>query len=497
MPVMFRKLAFLVVAIGLSAGTADADLLANGDFESGTVKGAFSNGYPDGWEHGWGTNGWHHADSGYKYDNYGIAIWANDTGLLQHIPAGESDSFTVSSDMIHPSAEPLTNRNAVTKIEFWNGALPTDTKLAETQIGLLTDANATDTWFHCSGTVTAPAETADARIVLLVENTPGSFSGKAYFDNITVTQINPPATGPDFNYDSRTNFSDYSKLAGHWMQTQSVYDLDGDEDVDINDLKLFTENWLTPIPNYPGYELLFSDEFYGSRINYQNWAHQLGDGTAYGLPAGWGNSELEYYTARPENSYVSNGNLVIVARQESYQGRNYTSARLRTFAKLDLLYGKIEARIKLPSTKGIWFAFWMLPTDWEYGGWAASGEIDIIESINIADTIYGTIHYGGQWPSHDSSGGSYSDGTDFSDDFHTYAIEWEPTRIRWYIDEQLYNTETSWWSSGGSYPAPFDKPFHILLNVAVGGNWPDNPDGSSTFPQQMLIDYVRVYQKTP
>ncbi|UCF43475.1 MAG: glycoside hydrolase family 16 protein, partial [Planctomycetota bacterium] len=293
------------------------------------------------------------------------------------------------------------------------------------------------------------------------------------------------------------NFADYSKLAGDWQQTQSLYDLDGDEDIDFNDLRVFAENWLAPPPSYPGYELVWSDEFYGSRINYENWSHQLGDGTAYGLPAGWGNNEREYYTPRPENSYVSNGNLVIVARQESYQGASYTSARLRSFAKQDFLYGKIEARIKLPGTQGIWPAFWMLPTDWEYGGWAASGEIDIVESTNIADTIHGTIHYGGQWPSNTSSGGSYSDGNDFSDDFHTYAIEWEPTRIRWYIDEQLYHTETSWWSSGGSYPAPFNKPFHILLNVAVGGNWPGDPNESSTFPQQMLIDYVRLYEKIP
>jgi hypothetical protein len=494
---MLRKPVFWVVALFLTAGTADANLLANGDFENGTVKAAFSNGYPDGWEHSWGTNGWHHADPGYKYDNYGIAIWANDTGLLQHVPAKEGDSFTVSSDMIHPSAEPLTSRNAVTKIEFWNGALPTDTKLAETQIGLLTDANSTNTWYHFSATATAPAATADARIVLLVENTLGSSSGKAYFDNITAIQINPPATSPDFNNDDQTNFADYAKLAGHWQKTLSVYDLDGDEDVDINDLRLFAESWLAPVPNYPGYQLIFSDEFYGSRINYQNWAHQLSDGTAYGLPAGWGNNELQYYTARPENSYLSNGNLVIVARDESYQGYYYTSARLRSFAKQEFLYGKIEARIRLPATQGIWNAFWMLPTDSEYGGWAASGEIDIVESVNIADTIHGAIHYGGQWPANTSSGGSYSDGTDFSDDFHTYAIEWEPTRIRWYMDEQLYHTETSWWSSGGSYPAPFNKPFHILLNVAVGGNWPGDPNESSTFPQKMLIDYVRVYQKIP
>lgn len=494
---MMTKLASLLVVVCLTAGVAGANLLANGDFENGTVKAQFSNGYPDGWEHSWGANGSHHADSGYKYDNYGIVIWKNDTGLLQHIPAKEADSFIVSADMIHPPAEPLTNRNAIVKIEFWNGFLPTDAKLSETQIAVLTDANTTDTWYHFAGTATAPPATADARIILFIEDTIGASSGRTYFDNITAAQINPPATSPDFNDDGQINFADYSKLAGEWQQTQSVYDLDGDEDVDINDLRLFAESWLTPIPSYPGYELVFSDEFYGSRINYENWSHQLGDGTAYGLPAGWGNNELQYYTPRPENSYVSNGNLVIVARHEPYQGRNYTSARLRSFAKQDFLYGRIEARIKLPSTQGIWPAFWMLPTDWEYGGWAASGEIDIVESTNVADTIYGAIHYGGQWPANTSSGGSYSDGNDFSDDFHTYAIDWEPTRIRWYVDGILYNAENSWWSSGGSYPAPFDKPFHLLLNVAVGGNWPGDPNESSTFPQEMLIDYVRVYQKTP
>ena len=123
------------------------------------------------------------------------------------------------------------------------------------------------------------------------------------------------------------------------------------------------------------------------------------------------------------------------------------------------------------------------------------GEIDIVESVNIADTVYGTIHYGGEWPDNTHSGGSYADGTDFSEDFHTYAIEWEPAEIRWYVDGILYNTETSWWSSGDDFPAPFDQRFHFLLNTAVGGNWPGSPDGSTVLPQQMVVDYVRVYQK--
>jgi beta-glucanase (GH16 family) len=185
--------------------------------------------------------------------------------------------------------------------------------------------------------------------------------------------------------------------------------------------------------------------------------------------------------------------------QESYEGFDYTSARLRSFAKQDFLYGRIEARIKVPDTNGIWPAFWMLPSDWEYGGWPASGEIDVMESVNTATTIYGTLHFGAEG-GHDSSGDTYSSGgTNFSNAFHIYRVDWEPTVMRWYVDGNLYHTVTSssWWSGGGGGLAPFNKRFHILLNVAVGGDWPGNPDGSSVFPQQMVVDWVRVYRKLP
>jgi len=248
--------------------------------------------------------------------------------------------------------------------------------------------------------------------------------------------------------------------------------------------------------------LVWSDEFNGATIDSANWEHMIGDGTIYGVPAGWGNNELQYYTDRAVNSFVSNGSLHIVARQESFAGYGYTSARLRSKNKQDFLYGRMEGRIQLPSTAGIWPAFWMLPTNNVYGGWAASGEIDIMESVNVADTIFGTIHHGGPWPQNTSLGGTLSNGTDFSQGFHVYAIEWEPDVIRWYVDGVLYSVQTSggWFSTNappGNTRAPFDQLFHFLLNVAVGGNFPGAPNGTSQFPQEMMIDYVRVYDLTP
>ncbi len=241
--------------------------------------------------------------------------------------------------------------------------------------------------------------------------------------------------------------------------------------------------------------LIWSDEFDGTSLNLGNWEYMIGNGDAYGVP-GWGNNEWEYYTSRPENIFVDNGVLNIVAREESYAGYDYTSARIRSMNKADFLYGRLEASIKLPFGQGIWPAFWMLPTDSPYGGWAAGGEIDIVETVNMPWDAHGTIHYGGGWPNNVHSGGSTSIGQLLSDAFHTYAIEWETDTIRWYLDGNLYHTETSstWYSTGASHQeAPFDVPFHFLLNVAVGGNWPGYPDHTTQFPQTMQVDWVRVY----
>ncbi len=190
---------------------------------------------------------------------------------------------------------------------------------------------------------------------------------------------------------------------------------------------------------------------------------------------------------------------MIEARKESYGGKQYTSARLRTLNKGDWLYGRFESRIKLPRGQGIWPAFWMLPTDNKYGSWAASGEIDILEAINTnaadGNTIYGSIHFGNTWPNNQHTTVAYNPSTNIADNYHTYAVEWEPRQIRWYVDNVLYSTQTQWSSGGGAYPAPFDQRFHALLNLAVGGNWPGSPNSATAFPQQMLVDYVRVYQK--
>ena len=251
------------------------------------------------------------------------------------------------------------------------------------------------------------------------------------------------------------------------------------------------------------WSLVWSDEFDGSSLNTDNWNIQTGDGSEYGLTA-WGNAEQEWYKA--ENITVADGNLVITAKEEPTNGYPYTSGRMRSDNKVDIKYGRIEARVKTPIGQGLWSAFWMLPTDSQYGGWASGGEIDIMEAVSpgaTADVTYGTLHFGMPWPLNTSAGGN-GDRTPI-DDFHTYTIEWEQDEIRWFIDDIHYATVTSdtWWSYfyGGneqgyvSAPdAPFNQNFHLLFNLAVGGNWPGSPNADTVFPAEMLVDYVRVYQ---
>jgi beta-glucanase (GH16 family) len=241
------------------------------------------------------------------------------------------------------------------------------------------------------------------------------------------------------------------------------------------------------------YELVWQDEFNGSQLDLAKWEPQIGTGCP--SLCGWGNNELQYY--RSENATVSGGFLTITAREETFGGQDYTSARLRTKNLGDWTYGRFEMRAKMPIGQGLRPAFWMLPTDETYGDWAASGEIDITEYVgHEPDKVYGTIHYGGPWPANQSSGNSFTLGSgSFNDDFHEFALEWDRCEMRWYVDGVLYAAQDNWSSSGGPYPAPFDERFHLLLNVAVGGNWPGPPDMSTVFPQEMVVDYVRVYQK--
>ncbi len=243
------------------------------------------------------------------------------------------------------------------------------------------------------------------------------------------------------------------------------------------------------------WKLVWADEFDGDTLNTTKWSYMIGDGTDYGIP-GWGNNELQYY--QEENVQVADGFLTITAERENVESSQFTSGRIRTSNTGDWTYGRFEFRAKMPEGKGLWAAIWMLPTDEDYGGWAASGEIDIMEYLGDDTTkVYGTIHYGGQWPANEHRGTDYvTDDTAFNSKFHTFALEWEEGELRWYVDgEQFQKLGTGmWYSSGGAFPAPFNKRFHLLLNLAVGGNWPGSPDFNTTFPQDFVIDYVRVYQ---
>lgn len=244
--------------------------------------------------------------------------------------------------------------------------------------------------------------------------------------------------------------------------------------------------------------LVWSDEFDGEKLDPEMWFFETGDGSQYGIP-GWGNNELQWYL--PDNAQLENGVLVITARREQQNGKGYTSARINTRDRFAFRYGRIEARIRLPGGQGLWPAFWLLPQDFAYGGWAASGEIDVMEAINLGasggNTVHGTIHYGGEWPNNVYTGDSFEVAGDATSGFHLYAIEWDGTEIRWYVDDVMYAMQNAWSSSAAPFPAPFDQHFYILLNVAVGGNWPGAPNAGTGFPVTMEVDFVRVYSGEP
>lgn len=251
--------------------------------------------------------------------------------------------------------------------------------------------------------------------------------------------------------------------------------------------------------------LVWSEEFNGAALDPDTWFSQTGDGTNAGLPPGWGNNELQYYQA--ENAVVENGLLTITARQESVGGLNYTSARITTQDRVAFRYGRIEARIRLPGGQGLWPAFWLLSQDSPLGSWAATGEIDIMEATNLGvngkNEVIGTLHYGGEFPNNVFTSAGTDVPTDATADFHDYAIEWDADEFRWYVDNVLYATQNSWYSEAGTtspvgaYPAPFNQAFHILLNVAVGGNLPGSPNANTVFPVTMEVDWVRVYEGGP
>ena len=230
------------------------------------------------------------------------------------------------------------------------------------------------------------------------------------------------------------------------------------------------------------YSLVWQEEFSGTSLNTANWNYWIG---------GAFNNELQYYTDRQENVSVSNGTLKLTARAESFGGYNYTSGRIDTRQKFDFTYGKVESRIKLVNGQGFWPAFWLLPTS---GNWPNGGEIDIMELLgHQPNKTYGTCHFvsGGN---HTYLGSNWTlPSGNFSQGFHTFAVEWTPSQIKWSVNGQIYYTVTK--TQIGSSNWPFNKDFYVILNLAVGGNWPGSPNGSTVFPSAIEVDWVRVYQR--
>lgn len=244
--------------------------------------------------------------------------------------------------------------------------------------------------------------------------------------------------------------------------------------------------------SYTDDDLVWVENFDQKKLDTDNWMYEV-------HYPGWVNSELQSYVVSDDNIYLKDGKLII---QPLKNGNTYTSGRINTLGKKEFTYGRFEARLKVPRGKGFLPAFWMMPADESfYGQWPKCGEIDIMEVLgDNVNKVYGSLHFGE--PHTQKQGSAQIFEGNFADDFHIFAVEWEPDEIRFYVDDRCYYKTSEWFTKRSgfgevSYPAPYDQPFYIILNVAVGGNWPGNPDEFTTFDEQaqMVVDYVKVYQK--
>jgi Glycosyl hydrolases family 16/Calx-beta domain len=253
-----------------------------------------------------------------------------------------------------------------------------------------------------------------------------------------------------------------------------------------DDLFIPTEGYTTPM-QYPGKTLTWGDEFNGTNLDEAAWTQELGNNN------GWGNNELQYY--RAENTTLKDGFLVLEARAENFGGKAYTSSRMITKGKKEFKFGRIDIRAVLPETQGVWPALWMLGGDIDQKGWPACGEIDMMEMLgHEPNKVYGTAHYGPNVNQHQYKGDNLilPAGASFAKTFHVFSLEWTEDSMKWYIDDQLFYQFSK--NDAGSFDYAFNHEFFFIFNIAVGGNWPGNPNGTTILPQQMIVDYVRVFQ---
>lgn len=236
---------------------------------------------------------------------------------------------------------------------------------------------------------------------------------------------------------------------------------------------------LLSFQSHAQWTLIWNDEFDGNTLNNSKWTKDIGGN-------GWGNNEAQYYTDSPTNFSIANGEATFTARAEQFSTNQYTSAKITTKGKFNVKYGRIEGRMKIPQGQGLWPAFWMLGSNIDQMTWPTCGEIDVMEHINNETKVHGTAHW-------DNVGHQYWGGTIDNDptQFHTYSVIWDSLKIKWYMDDIIYYQLNI--TNGVNGTEEFQLPFYLLLNLAVGGNWPGYPNGTTVFPAEMVVDYVRVY----
>lgn len=255
---------------------------------------------------------------------------------------------------------------------------------------------------------------------------------------------------------------------------------------DDSKFQVLETGYTTP-NSYAGMNLVWADEFNGTGLNTADWNYDVGDGCPN---CGWGNNELEYYTAG-DNLYFQSGKMILEARKENKNGKNYTSTRLTTLNKKSFKFGRVDIRAKLPSGQGIWPALWMLGDNFPTAGWPTCGEIDIMEMLGHQPyKVYSTIHFKSGTGSRNIEKNLVNNAS-LSDEFHVYSLVWQTDKIKTMLDDKVIG-EFSATEVGSSYP--FNEKFFFLFNIAVGGNWPGSPNTTTYFPQNMMIDYIRVFQ---
>ena len=305
----------------------------------------------------------------------------------------------------------------------------------------------------------------------------------------TIKTLNIEIIGDIYKEEEETFSVEFTSGINVSLATKEINITITDSDTEVETFTDFTREGYTTPTSYDGYTLAWQDEFSGATLS-GDWTHEIGTGSN-----GWGNNELQYY--RKENTSMVDGFLVITAKKESFGGRSYTSSRIITQGNQSFQYGRIDIRALLPQGQGIWPALWMLGDSFSTVGWPACGEIDIMEKIGgegNENEVHGTLHWdnNGSHACTCEQGNQYtlSNGI-FADEFHVFTIIWDANAIKWYVDDQLYKTV----DITPAALSEFHQKFFFIFNVAVGGNWPGSPDNTTQFPQRMIVDYVRVFNK--